>query len=175
MRSRRRTPRHDRPCSVTRGYESLTDEAQLPGLVRRLSPRTIVVDIEPLIAPWNSRQDALELGLSRFVDVATAIESVQVVCFATNSARTPSALPQVPGIQVDYLASARKPLRTAPYAKMPLPGVVIGDQVATDGVLATRIGYTFLHYRPALASMPPGPRLLFAGGELLRPVLFRRH
>jgi hypothetical protein len=38
--------------------------------------------------------------------------------------------------------------------------VVIGDQVATDGMLARRLGYTFLHYRPGLERVPViiGPR-----------------
>jgi predicted HAD superfamily phosphohydrolase YqeG len=142
--------------------------------MRQLSARTLIVDVEPLIAPWYGGQDALDRGLARFLDTVSPIETVELVCFATNSARVPSALPEVPGVRIVYLASARKPLRTAPYGGMPAPGVVIGDQVATDGVLAKRIGYTFLHYRPKLGDMPPGPRVLSAGGEVLRPLLFRR-
>jgi predicted HAD superfamily phosphohydrolase YqeG len=48
-----------------------------------------------------------------------------------------------------YLASAVKPLRTAAYRALPRPGAVIGDQLSTDGLLARRLGYTFLHWRPA--------------------------
>ncbi len=44
-----------------------------------------------------------------------AVPSVRVVIFATNSARRPSAVPACDGLQVRYLASAGKPLRTAPY------------------------------------------------------------
>jgi predicted HAD superfamily phosphohydrolase YqeG len=160
---------------VTTRYLPLTDEAEIPRLLGRLSARTVITDVEPLIAPWDSGQDALDEGIARFLDVAGTIESVQVVCFATNSARMPSAVPQLPGVRVDYLASARKPLRTAPYAAMPRPGVVVGDQVPTDGVLAVRIGFTFLQFRPTPRSMPPGPRLLFACGETLRPLLFPGH
>jgi hypothetical protein len=61
---------------------------------------------------------------------------------------------------------------SSPYRAMPRPGVVVGDQVAADGLLARRLGYTFLHYRPQIASMPTGPRLLFGFGDLLRPLLF---
>lgn len=159
---------------MTRGYQRLTGEADVPGLVRQLSARTLIVDVEPLIAAWYGGQGALDEGLARFCDWVSPIETVAVICFATNSARVPAMLPEVPGVRIEYLASARKPLRTAPYSRMPLPGVVIGDQVATDGVLAKRIGYTFLHYRRKLSDMPPGPRILSAGGEILRPVLFRQ-
>jgi predicted HAD superfamily phosphohydrolase YqeG len=158
---------------VTPGYQRLTGEAEVPGLLRQLSARTLVVDIEPLIAAWYGGQDALDQGVARFLGSVNSIETVAVVCFATNSARVPTTLPEAEGIRVEYLASARKPLRTAPYRGMPVPGVVIGDQVATDGVLAKRIGYTFLHYQRRLGDMPPRPRALAAGGEILRPLLFR--
>jgi hypothetical protein len=99
---------------------------------------------------------------------------VHVVVFATNSARRPSALPAGDGIRVRYLASAVKPMRTAPYRGLPTPGAVIGDQLPTDGLLAYRLGYAFLHYFPDLASVPAGPRLMHRWGRLVRPVLFRR-
>jgi hypothetical protein len=97
---------------------------------------------------------------------------VQVVVFATNSDRRPSAMPSVPGVRMVYLASAGKPLRTAPYRAFPRPGAVIGDQVATDGLLARRLGYTFLHWSPRLAGVPLGPRLMQLLGRLAQP-LFR--
>jgi len=133
----------------------------------------MIIDVEPFIAPWDSGQDALDQGIASFLAGVAAIETVAVVFFATNSARVPSALPATAGIKVEYLVSARKPLRTAPYRGLPVPGLVIGDQVATDGILAKRIGYTFLHYRPEPSSMPPGPRILFGCGTIIRPVLFR--
>jgi hypothetical protein len=157
---------------VTARYEELTDEADVSCLVRKLSPRTIIVDVEPLIAPWYGGRDALDAGIARFVSDVRQIETLAVICFATNSARVPSALPEVPGVRIEYLASARKPLRTAQYRAMPVPGVVIGDQIATDGALARRLGYTFVHYRRKLASMPAGPRVLSGAGEIIRPLLF---
>lgn len=94
--------------------------------------------------------------------------------FATNSAREPSATPRVPGIQVSYLATAGKPLRTAPYRELPRPGAVVGDQVPTDGVLAWRLGFTFLHWDPALPAAPTGPKAMRLLGRLLRPLFFTR-
>jgi hypothetical protein len=52
--------------------------------------------------------------------------------------------------------------------------VVIGDQVATDGVLAWRLGYTFVHYRPELDHVPAGPWLMDRLGRVIRPLLFTR-
>jgi hypothetical protein len=77
-------------------------------------------------------------------------------------------------VRVRYLASAGKPLRTAPYRGLPRPGAVIGDQVPTDGLLAYRLGFTFLHWKPRLAGVPLGPRLMGVLGRLAQPVFFRR-
>lgn len=152
----------------------LADRQEVFRRIRQLAAQTAIFDVEPLIASWDSSQDALDHGLADVVAELEAIDSVHVVFFATNSVRLPSAIPSAAGLRLEYVASARKPLRAAPYRAMPRPGVVVGDQVATDGILARRLGYTFLHYRPQIASMPAGPRLLFAFGDLLRPLLFSR-
>jgi hypothetical protein len=51
---------------------------------------------------------------------------------------------------------------------------VVGDQVATDGLLARRLGFTFLHYQPRPADVPPGPRLMHRLGQLALPLLFEK-
>ena len=105
----------------------------------------------------------------------TRFPELQVLVFSTNSARRPSVIPAVPGVQVRYLASAGKPLRTAPYRGLPRPGAVIGDQVPTDGLLAYRLGFTFLHWNPRLAGVPLGPRLMQLVGRLAQPLFFRKN
>jgi hypothetical protein len=75
---------------------------------------------------------------------------------------------------VVYLAAAGKPLRTAPYRDFPRPGVVIGDQVGTDGVLARRLDYAFVLYDPPAPGAPAGPQLMGAWGKLVRPLLYTR-
>jgi hypothetical protein len=137
-----------------------------------LSAKTLVFDIEPLVAYWDSGQDTLDQGIAAVLAQAVTVPGVAVVCFATNSLRRPTTVPSRPGVRVVYLASARKPLWTAPYAEFPRPGVVIGDQIATDGLLARRLGYTFLDYRPPGIHVPWGPRLLNYGGRLARPLFF---
>ena len=150
--------------------------ADLDGLLEKaaeLSAKTLVFDVEPLVAYWDNGQDALDRGVAEILAKAAAVPGVAVVCFSTNSLRRPTTVPTLPGVRVVYLASARKPLWIAPYADFPRPGVVIGDQVATDGLLARRLGYAFLDYRPEHLRPPWGPRLLNYGGRMARPLLFR--
>ncbi|HYB16815.1 MAG TPA: hypothetical protein VEF71_15260 [Streptosporangiaceae bacterium] len=143
-------------------------------LARELPARTMVFDVEPLVAYWDGGQDALDQGIARVLGQVAALPAVQVVCFATNSLRRPSAVPDQPGVRVVYLASAGKPFRTAAYLGFPRPGMVIGDQIATDGILARRLGYAFVMVDPQLTEVPTGPRLMAASGRLVRPLLFRR-
>ncbi len=154
------------------GYQQFADEHDLPRLIAERSARTVVLDVEPLVAAWDGTQDSLDTGVARVLDQVVGVEGVRAVCFATNSDRQPSALPRSPGIEVIYVVSARKPVATTVYARLPLPGVLVGDQVMTDGLLARRLGYAFLHYRPAQPA-PIGPRLLDALGRLARPLVFR--
>ena len=141
---------------------------------RELSARTLIFDIEPLVAYWDGGQEALDQGIARVLSQVPALPAVQVLCFATNSARRPTVMPSEADVRVVYLASAGKPLRTAVYRPFPRPGVVIGDQVATDGILARRLGYAFILVAPQLTGIPVGPRLMGACGRLLRPLLYTR-
>ncbi|GIH19018.1 hypothetical protein [Rugosimonospora africana] len=136
-----------------------------------LRARTIVFDVEPLVAFWDTTQSALEDGIATVL--ASAVDAgPDSVVFATNSARRPPTSPTVGWATVGYLASARKPLRVAAFHDLPRPGVVVGDQVATDGVLAWRLRYAFMHYTPQLPNVPFGPRLMRHVGRPIRPLLF---
>jgi len=157
---------------VKAGYHRAADLDDVLRKAGELGAKTLVFDVEPLVAHWDNGQDALDRGVAEVVAKAAAVPGVAVVCFATNSLRRPTALPSDAGVRVVYLAGARKPLWTAPYADFPRPGAVIGDQVATDGLLARRLGYTFLHYWPPGFHLPWGPRLLHYGGRAVRPLVF---
>jgi predicted HAD superfamily phosphohydrolase YqeG len=149
--------------------------ATLDEVLRRageLSSKTLIFDVEPLVAHWEGGQDALDQGVTSVLARAAAIPGVLVVCFSTNSVRRPSVPLAADGVRVEYLALAGKPLRTGYYRAFPRPGAVIGDQLATDGVLARRIGYAFLQYYPDMRSLPFGPRLMDLSGQLLRPLFF---
>ena len=138
----------------------------------RLAAATAVFDIEPLIAHWDTGQQALDEGVQRVLTGAESLPDLLVLCFATNSRRRPSAIPARQKFRVSYIALAAKPFRTARYREFPVPGVLIGDQVLTDGVLARRLGYTFVHYLPAQEQVPRGPWLLNRCGQLIRRLLF---
>ena len=159
---------------MTSSYVRVTGSAALFAAARGLAVRTMIFDVEPLVTPWHSSQESLERGIGRILADVRRVPSVRIVVFATNSARSPSVVPSGDGIQVRYLASAEKPLRIAPYQGLPRPGAVAGDQLPTDGVLAYRLGFMFLHYVPQLSGVPLGPGLMHRWGELVRPLLFRR-
>jgi predicted HAD superfamily phosphohydrolase YqeG len=159
---------------IRRDYQHPTGWDETLRQVQELSARTVILDIEPLVAYWNSGQDVLDQGVASIVGQVAALPGVEVVCLATNSARRPSKMPEVEGVRMVWLAAAAKPLRTAPYQGFPRPGVVIGDQVTTDGILARRLDYTFLQYRPELDRIPPGPWLMDKLGRLIRPLVFMR-
>lgn len=144
-------------------------------VVGELGAKTVLLDVEPLVAYWDSGQQNLDQGVASVLAEFTKVPSVAAVCFATNSARRPSADPDQPGIQAAYLASAYKPFRIRSYRDLPRPGVLIGDQVLTDGLLAWRLSYTFVQYTPQeREGTPRGPWLLAQAGRLARPLLFRQ-
>jgi predicted HAD superfamily phosphohydrolase YqeG len=157
------------------GYERLSELPRVIARARELSVRTLIFDVEPLVTWWDSGQQALDRGIAAVLGQLDEVPQLRVLVFSTNSARRPSAIPLVPGVRVVYVASAGKPLRTAPYRGLPKPGAVIGDQLPTDGLLARRLGFTFLHWDPKLSGIPPGPRLLHQLGRLARPLFFGRN
>jgi len=159
---------------VRSGYVQISDLAGAARCVAELSARTVILDVEPLVADWHSSQQSLDEGMADTLKQIAGVAGVEVVCFSTNSARRPSAAPVGAGVRLIYVASAVKPLRLERYRDLPQPGVVIGDQVATDGILARRLGYVFVHYRPKPGTIPVGPRLLELSGRLLEPLLFTR-
>jgi len=157
------------------GYERLAGLDEALDRVQQLSVQTVILDIEPLVAHWESGQEALDQGIAHVLSRTDAVPGLKVVCFSTNSLRRPSVMPDAhTQIRVVYLAMAGKPLRTSQYRDFPRPGAVIGDQVATDGILARRLGYTFLECRPP-DDLPAGPRMMQGLGSLVRPLLFTRH
>jgi predicted HAD superfamily phosphohydrolase YqeG len=154
-------------------YEQLAELPSVLARARELSVRTLIFDVEPVVAWWDSSRESLDRGVAAIVSELAELPEVRVVVFATNSARRPSAVPSAPGVRVVYLASAGKPLRTAPYRALPRPGAVVGDQIATDGLLARRLGYTFLHWSPRLTGVPLRPRLMNFLGRLAQPLFLR--
>jgi predicted HAD superfamily phosphohydrolase YqeG len=157
---------------MTTNYLRAATAGEVWAYVTTQRAKTLVFDVEPLVAFWDTDQGVLHDGMeAALASVVSA--SPDWVVFATNSARRPLTPPAVTWANVRYVASARKPLQVTEYKYLPRPGIVIGDQVATDGVLAWRLGYTFVHYTPHLHGVPLGPRLMRQVGRPIRPLLFR--
>jgi predicted HAD superfamily phosphohydrolase YqeG len=155
-------------------YQRHTELDDILDQVRKLSLRTLIVDIEPLVSWWDNTQESLDWGVAMVAGKVATLPEVRALVFSTNSARRPSVIPAAGELEVRYLSTAAKPLRTAPYGDLPRPGAVIGDQVHTDGLLAKRLGFTFLHYQPRLDGVPLGPRVMHRVGRLAVPALFGR-
>ena len=153
-------------------YEALTAE-DVWALIRGLGVRTLVLDVEPLVAVWATDTATLDAGLVEALRRVGELSGVEAVLFATNSVRRPTALPGLAGIRIGYRASASKPLRVGGYRDLPRPGLVVGDQIATDGALAWRLGFDFVYYRPVRDRIPLRSRLLNVIGSGLRRLLFR--
>lgn len=149
------------------------EPAEVVERLRSLGPAAVVVDVEPLVALWDTDESDLHQGVDAFLKLAVAVNEVGAVCFSTNSSRDIVGKPQLQGLDVSYISSAWKPLRVHQYRDLPVPGVVIGDQVATDGLLAWRLGFSFIHYCP-VGGRPLGPRLMGMVGTPLRRILFVR-
>jgi predicted HAD superfamily phosphohydrolase YqeG len=158
---------------MSSGYERLAGLDEALDRIQQLSLQTVIFDIEPLVAHWDSGQEALDQGVARVLAWAAAVPGLKVVCFSTNSLRRPLVMPSSQ-VRVVYLAAAGKPLRISQYEGFPRPGAVVGDQIATDGILARRLGYTFLECPPP-DHMPLGPRMMHGLGSLVRPLVFNRH
>ena len=155
------------------GYERFDGLDEALARVGQLSIQTVIFDIEPLIAHWDSGQEALDQGVAHVLTLADAVPGLKIVCFATNSMRRPLVMPST-RVRAIYLSLAGKPLRTSQYQEFPRPGAVVGDQMATDGILARRLGYTYLECPPP-DHMPLGPRMMHGLGSLVRPLVFTRH
>lgn len=156
-------------------YRPFTTTGELLDHLQDLAVKTAIVDIEPLIAFWDTDDHTLAQGVTRFLsELGSRPGQLQVIVFATNSARDLPVPSRAGAPEVRYLAHAGKPLRTRPYRPLPLPGAVIGDQIATDGILARRLHYAFLHYTHRPPRTPLGPRILQALGRPLSTLLFHR-
>ena len=103
---------------------------------------TAVIDVEPMVAPWNCTDAQYLTGVDCVMAMlATAAPAVRCVLLASNSPR-----PRPVGAG-NLVAAARKPWRTIYLRSAPRPIAVVGDQPLTDGLLAWRLGGTFIQWQ----------------------------
>lgn len=158
------------PLFPTGSYE------EVYAAIASLRPRTLVIDVEPLVCRWKTGQEQLDDGLGSVLSrLAQNEQPLQRIWFLTNSARAPSKRPASDGVTVTYVTNARKPwLRLDVVRGSPPPIVVVGDQVLTDGCVAWRLKAPFVQ-----VPIPPGAssavRTQRQVGDVLRRCLFSRH
>jgi len=155
-------------------YRKVSDLTDVLAWLTELRARTAVFDIEPLVAYWDGDRAALSDGVERVLEKVSAVPGIEVIGFATNSLRRLDLPVERSGIRVFYLAAARKPFSTRAYRSLPKPAVLVGDQVATDGLLAWRLAFAFAHVQHGPKRAPRGPRLMKRLGRPLTPWLFGR-
>jgi hypothetical protein len=153
-------------------YQQFSDQDELLSCVDSLSPKTVILDVEPFVALWNTGTSELSGGVERLANKLSAIPGIEILGFVTNSRRHTPVTGQADGPSVFYVSSAHKPLLIQRYRHLPRPGVVIGDQLATDGIFAWRLGFDFLHYNPGAGQSPRGVRIMNLTGNVLRPLFF---
>ena len=78
---------------MSSGYERFDGLDEALARVQQLSIQTVIFDIEPLIAHWDSGQEALDQGVVQALTKADAVPGLKVVCFSTNSLRRPLVMP----------------------------------------------------------------------------------
>ena len=132
----------------------------------RIRPTTLVVDVEPLVVPWDSAPTLFPNAPDDFAQtVQASVPSVTSVVYSSNS-RCPRTADSKPDIRI--VTAACKPWRTRYLHDEPGPVAVVGDQVLTDGLLAWRLGATFLHWQVTVP-MPRWPRLQRCIGRIAAP------
>jgi len=134
-----------------------------------LQPATLVVDVQPFVAPWGSSSDAMMSGAVALCEyLADATPTLRTLVFATNARSAIGQQLREERPRVTFVSAAHKPWRTTYLAGAPRPVVVLGDQILTDGLLAFRLHGRFLHWR-AHGRIPWWPRVQeMIGGLLVR-------
>jgi hypothetical protein len=72
---------------VRAAIERATGAGDAVRRARELSARTVIFDVEPLVAYWDGGREALDQGIVRVFSEVSALPTLQVLCFATNSPR----------------------------------------------------------------------------------------
>jgi hypothetical protein len=82
-------------------YLSAATVAEVIDHLGRLRARTIVFDLEPLVAFWDTDHTVVAAGIADVLDQLQGMGLEQIV-FATNSTRTPETVPIVGPTNVSY-------------------------------------------------------------------------
>ncbi len=130
------------------GIINVSSIDELVATITRSQARTVVVDIEPMLTVWDAPDpDEWSDGALALLARLDGVDSVERVCFLSNSHRVRKALSYNGRLRVSVKSGARKPFGRPPIVGLGGPIVVVGDQVITDGLFAYRIGGSFVRWR----------------------------
>ena len=143
------------PVLVVDGYNGLRAGIAERGITR------LVLDVEPVVVPWNAAPDRLAARIAEVCAWATAIPGLRELHFASNGRMAAPQLPDAAGLTVSFTSRSGKPhgpagLISAALAD-PRPTAVCGDQPMTDGRLAQRLGGVFFYWQQPITSTPIWP------------------
>jgi predicted HAD superfamily phosphohydrolase YqeG len=155
------------------GYRPVDDLEDVVSWLVALRARTVIFDVEPLVARWDTGPDVLRDGVEATIAQLHSVPDIAVIGFATNSLRHLKITPDQGGVRTFYVSRAVKPFATRRHRALPHPGVLVGDQIATDGLLAWRLGFAFAHVQHSDSGRPFGPRLMHHLGRPLASRLFQ--
>ena len=143
--------------------------------VTGLSPATVVIDLEPLVAAWGSDPaDVVARALSLSEIIAGAAPRLSALIFTTNARMSLPKTLEGSRLAVKFKGSACKPWRFSYLAGTPKPVIVIGDQIITDGLLALRLQATFIHWQEG-GRKPWWPRVQIVIGKAFAWSVFALH
>ena len=129
-------------------------------------PATLIFDVDNTLVRQGAPPDEFIEAVNAVIDRFEAHPSVDRVIALTNGAQR--AVPRL-------VSRGNKPWTTR--RRLKLTGisdlVVVGDQVLTDGVLAWRLGATFVHLVIDDSSEPPDQSRMRRRGKCLESLLFR--
>lgn len=147
------------------GAGSLDDVASLIDEVG--SPSVVIFDADNTLVPQGVRFDEFVTAVTEAVERFRANSQVDRVLVLTNGPER-----GVPGI----IYCGNKPWTTRRRLGLDRNGDdiwVVGDQVLTDGVLAWRLGATFVHLAIDVENEAPRQALMRRTGRRLARLMFR--
>ncbi len=151
--------------SPLHAVRSLDDVARfVAGHASRL---VIIFDVDNTLAPQGADPEPFRELVNNALDRFEALPSVVRVIALSNG--PPRGVPRM-------ISRGNKPWTTRRRLGLPrgAPIIVAGDQLLTDGLLAWRLGATFLHLVIDDHNEAPGQRVMRRAGAAMEAVFFRR-
>jgi hypothetical protein len=101
-------------------YRQMHDLDDVVAWLTELRARTVIFDVEPLIALWDTGPDVLRDGVDAAIGQILKVRDIEVIGFATNSLRRLEINADHDGVHAFYVSKASKPFVTRRHRHLPL-------------------------------------------------------